>query len=71
MITDTLKTRDRIEKTFQCDAGHMTTGQALLRRNKGYTCARIWCGLPVKDVSDTEEGQLYHAFARQDLGGVK
>jgi hypothetical protein len=67
-VTDTMNTREKIEKTFECAAGHITTGTALLRHNKGYTCPRPFCGQPVTDISKTEEGQLYHAFARPDLG---
>lgn len=68
-ITDTMNTKQKIELTFACPYGHITTGTALLRANKGYTCPH--CDKPVSDISDTIEGQQYHAFARPDLGGAK
>ncbi len=67
-VTETMNTKQKIEHTFECGAGHITTGTALLRNGRGYTCRFIWCGKPVTDISKTMDGQIFHAFARPDLG---
>jgi len=67
-VTDTMNTKEKIERTFKCAAGHITTGTALLRNGRGYTCRYVWCGLPVADISDTEDGRSYHERVRPDLG---
>ena len=67
-VTDTMNTKQKIEHTFECAAGHITTGTALLRNGRGYTCPRLFCGRPVADISKRKDGMDYHAFARPDLG---
>lgn len=70
-VTDTLNTKQKIEHTFECTAGHITTGTALLRNGRGYTCRFIWCGKPVTDISNTKEGRDYFAIVRPDLSHKK
>jgi hypothetical protein len=70
MITDTLNTQQKIERTFACPGRvHITSGLVLLRCGKGYTCPK--CGAPVTDITNTPEGQAYFAFGRPDLSKVQ
>jgi hypothetical protein len=68
MITDTLGTQQKIERTFACPGFvHITTGTTLRRRGKSYICPK--CDKPVTDITDTPVGAAYFAFGRPDLSG--
>lgn len=63
-----LNTSRRIRHIFACEDSHAHPGTEIAKRGE-LTCPT--CGKPVKDITDTELGQLYFAFVRQDLGKQK
>lgn len=62
-----LNTSKRIFHVFLCsgEPGHIHPGTEIAKRGE-YTCPT--CDKPVHDITETELGQHYFAFVRQDLG---
>lgn len=64
---DNLTTRTKIITVYGCTGTvfHVISGIALLKHGMGYRCP--YCGTEVYDISDTDVGRSYLAFARVDL----
>jgi hypothetical protein len=59
-----LSTSRRLYYIFGCADGHLHPGTEIAKHGS-LTCPK--CDKPVRDVTDTDEGRQYYAFARQDL----
>jgi hypothetical protein len=65
-----MNTSQRIRHVYGCKGPvqHILTGIELLRAGEK-RCPRPGCGAEVEDITETEQGKAYFAFARPDQEG--
>jgi len=66
-MKDNYSTHTKIRTVFKCQNGHFIAGIAILKASSGYMCPYCTEPCPITDITDTQEGQDYHAQARIDI----